>query len=431
METTAHKGQNESHEKIKRTWKNNITLHVFIAIVAAIILGEVDPKLALQMRPLGDLFIKLIRMAIAPIVFLCVSTGVARMGDVRKVGRIGLKALIYFELVTTLALAIGLASVVIFKPGVGVNAQQAGASSADYAAYAGSGKNFTVLGFLLGTVPDNALGAFVRGDLLQVVVIALLFGMAVIGMGERGKAVVNSLDGIMMAFFGIIRIIMRVAPIGAFGAMAFTVGKFGNGALFALSKLIVCTYLTEAFYVFVVLGLICRLFKFSLIHFIRYIFDEILLVIGTSSSESVLPQLMVKLEKFGAAREVVDLVLPTGYAFNLGGLALSLPISTLFIAQVYQVPLSFGRLLSLVAIMLVTSKGAAGVTGAAFIVLATTIGASGVLPIEGLALLFAVDNFLSMARALANVIGNGVATVVVAKLENDFDASKEAATHQA
>lgn len=404
---------------------------MFIAIVAAIILGEVDPKLALQMRPLGDLFIKLIRMAIAPIVFLCVSTGVARMGDVRKVGRIGLKALIYFELVTTLALAIGLASVVIFKPGVGVNAQQAGASSADYAAYAGSGKNFTVLGFLLGTVPDNALGAFVRGDLLQVVVIALLFGMAVIGMGERGKAVVNSLDGIMMAFFGIIRIIMRVAPIGAFGAMAFTVGKFGNGALFALSKLIVCTYLTEAFYVFVVLGLICRLFKFSLIHFIRYIFDEILLVIGTSSSESVLPQLMVKLEKFGAAREVVDLVLPTGYAFNLGGLALSLPISTLFIAQVYQVPLSFGRLLSLVAIMLVTSKGAAGVTGAAFIVLATTIGASGVLPIEGLALLFAVDNFLSMARALANVIGNGVATVVVAKLENDFDASKEAATHQA
>jgi aerobic C4-dicarboxylate transport protein len=404
---------------------------VFIAIVAAIILGEVDPKLALQMRPLGDLFIKLIRMAIAPIVFLCVSTGVARIGDVRKVGRIGLKALVYFELVTTLALAIGLASVILFKPGVGVNAQQAGASSADYAAYAGSGKNFTVLGFLLGTVPDNALGAFVRGDLLQVVVIALLFGMAVIGMGERGKAVVNSLDGLMMAFFGIIRIVMRVAPIGAFGAMAFTVGKFGNGALYALSKLIICTYLTEAFYVFVVLGLICRIFKFSLIHFIRYIFDEILLVIGTSSSESVLPQLMVKLEKFGAAREVVELVLPTGYAFNLGGLALSLPISTLFIAQVYQIPLSFGRLLALVAIMLVTSKGAAGVTGAAFIVLATTIGASGILPIEGLALLFAVDNFLSMARALANVIGNGVATVVVAKLENDFDASKEAATHQA
>ncbi len=429
METTAHEVQNETHGKKKRTWKNNITLHVFIAIVAAIILGEVDPKLALQMRPLGDLFIKLIRMAIAPIVFLCVSTGVARIGDVRKVGRIGLKALVYFELVTTLALAIGLASVVLFKPGVGVNAQQAGASAADYAAYAGSGKNFTVLGFLLGTVPDNALGAFVRGDLLQVVVIALLFGMAVIGMGERGKAVVNSLDGIMMAFFGIIRIVMRVAPIGAFGAMAFTVGKFGNGALLALSKLIICTYLTEAFYVFVVLGLICRIFKFSLIHFIRYIFDEILLVIGTSSSESVLPQLMVKLEKFGAAREVVDLVLPTGYAFNLGGLALSLPISTLFIAQVYQIPLSFGRLLALVAIMLVTSKGAAGVTGAAFIVLATTIGASGILPIEGLALLFAVDNFLSMARALANVIGNGVATVVVAKLENDFDASKEAATH--
>jgi aerobic C4-dicarboxylate transport protein len=427
LESSAHEIRHETHGKKKRTWRNNITLHVFIAIVAAIILGELDPKLALEMRPLGDLFIKLIRMAIAPIVFLCVATGVARIGDVRKVGRIGLKALVYFELVTTLALAIGLASVIVFKPGVGVNAQQPGVASGDYAAYAGSGKNFTVLGFLLGTIPDNFLGAFVRGDLLQVVVIALLFGLAVIGMGERGHPVVRSLDGIMMAFFGIIRIIMRVAPIGAFGAMAFTVGKFGNGALLALSKLIICTYLTEAFYVFVVLGIICWMFGFSLIHFIRYIFDEILLVIGTSSSESVLPQLMVKLEKFGASRSVVDLVLPTGYAFNLGGLALSLPISTLFIAQVYHIPLSFGQLLSLVAIMLVTSKGAAGVTGAAFIVLATTIGASGLLPIEGLALLFAVDNFLSMARALANVIGNGVATVVIAKWENDFDASKQAA----
>jgi aerobic C4-dicarboxylate transport protein len=427
LESAANEIREEQHPPKKRSWRNNITLQVFIAIIAAIILGELDPKLALEMRPLGDLFIKLIRMAIAPIVFLCVSTGVARIGDVRKVGRIGLKALIYFELVTTLALAIGLASVIIFKPGIGVNAQIPGAGSSDYSAYAGSGKNFTVLGFLLGTIPDNALGAFVRGDLLQVVVFALLFGLAVIGMGKRGQSVVQSLDGIMMAFFGIIRIIMRVAPIGAFGAMAFTVGKFGNGALLALSKLILCTYLTEAFYVFVVLGLIAYFFGFSLIQFIRHIFDEILLVIGTSSSESVLPQLMVKCEQFGASRSVVDLVLPTGYAFNLGGLALSLPISTLFIAQVYQVPLSFGRLLSLVAIMLVTSKGAAGVTGAAFIVLATTIGASGVLPIEGLALLFAVDNFLSMARALANVIGNGVAAIVVAKLENDFDASKSAA----
>ena len=293
-------------------------------------------------------------------------------------------------------------------------------ASGDYSAYAGSGKNFSILGFLLGTVPDNALGAFVRGDLLQVVVFALLFGLAVIGMGERGHSVVKSLDGLMMAFFGIIRIIMRVAPIGAFGAMAFTVGKFGNGALWALSKLIVCTYVTEAFYVFVVLGLICRIFGFSLLHFIRYIFDEILLVIGTSSSESVLPQLMVKLEKFGASRSVVDLVLPTGYAFNLGGLAVSLPISTLFIAQVSRASFvwpaveSGGHHARHV-------KGRRGCDGRPFIVLATTIGASGVLPIEGLALLFAVDNFLSMAQALANVIGNGVATVVVAKLENDFN----------
>jgi len=408
----------------KRQRRNTITLQVLLAIVAAVALGELDPKLALAMKPLGDLFIKLIRMAIAPIVFLCVSTGVAHIGDLRKVGRIGLKALIYFELVTTLALVIGLASVTIFKPGAGVNALRSPSASGDYAAYASKGKEFSFLEFVMGSVPDNALGAFVRGDLLQVVVIALLVGIALIQMGSRGQSVVRGLDSAMMVFFGIIRIIMRVAPIGAFGAMAFTVGKFGTSALFALSKLVLCTYLTEAFYVFVVLGIIAHFFGFNLIRFIKYIRDEILLVIGTSSSESVLPQLMQKLERFGASRSVVDLVLPTGYAFNLGGLALSLPISTVFIAQVYHVPLSLSRLLALVAIMLVTSKGAAGVTGAAFIVLATTVGASGILPVEGLALLFAVDNFLSMARALANVIGNGVATIVIAKLEHEFSSRR-------
>jgi aerobic C4-dicarboxylate transport protein len=410
----------ETQRSKKKKLRNNITLQVFVAILAAIILGIFDPKHALAMKPLGDLFIKLIRMAIAPIVFLCVSTGVAHIGDLRKVGRIGLKALIYFELVTTIALFIGLGSVAIFKPGQGVTALPSSSGAGDYAAYSNKGKEFSFLEFVMGTVPDNLLGAFVRGDLLQVVVIALLVGMALIGMGSRADFVVRGLDGAMMVFFGIIRIIMRVAPIGAFGAMAFTVGKFGTSALLALSKLVLVTYLTEAFYVFVVLGIIAYFFGFNLLHFIKYIGSEIILVIGTSSSESVLPQLMIKMERFGAARSVVDLVLPTGYAFNLGGLALSLPISTVFIAQVYHVPLSFSRLLALVAIMLVTSKGAAGVTGAAFIVLASTVGASGILPLEGLALVFAVDNFLSMARALANVIGNGVATIVVAKLENEF-----------
>src|SRR3982075_732613 len=419
----------ETSRTKRKKLRSSITFQVFVAILAAIILGIFDPRHALAMKPLGDLFIKLIRMAIAPIVFLCVSTGVAHIGDIRKVGRIGLKALVYFEIVTTLALAIGLASVALFKPGAGVTALPSASASADYAAYANKGKEFSFLEFVMSTVPDNFLGAFVKGDLLQVVVIALLVGATLIGMGSRAQPIVRGLDSMMMVFFGIIRIIMRIAPIGAFGAMAFTVGKFGTSALLAWSKLVLCTYLTEAFYVFVVLGLIAYFFGFNLIRFIKYIGDEILLVIGTSSSESVLPQLMQKLEQFGASRSVVDLVLPTGYAFNLGGLAVSLPISTIFIAQVYHVELSFSRLLALVAIMLVTSKGAAGVTGAAFIVLATTVGASGVLPIEGLALLFAVDNFLSMARALANVIGNGVATVVVAKLENDFDSAKEAATH--
>src|SRR6202051_1339064 len=325
-----------------------------------------------------------------------------------------------------LALVIGLASVAIFKPGVGVTALPSASASSDYAAYASKGKEFSFLEFVMGTVPDNFLGAFVKGDLLQVVVIALLVGITLIGMGSHAQSVVRGLDKVMMVFFGIIRIIMRIAPIGAFGAMAFTVGKFGTSALLALSKLVLCTYLTEAFYVFVVLGIIAHFFGFNLMHFIKYIRDEILLVIGTSSSESVLPQLMQKLERFGASRSVVDLVLPTGYAFNLGGLALSLPISTVFIAQVYHVQLGFTRLLALVAIMLVTSKGAAGVTGAAFIVLATTVGASGLLPLEGLALVLAVDTFLSMARALANVIGNGVATVVVAKLENEFNSERAA-----
>jgi aerobic C4-dicarboxylate transport protein len=419
----------EMHEpagRKKRSLRNNITLQVFLAIIAAVVLGKLDPKLALAMKPLGDLFIKLIRMAIAPIVFLCVSTGVAHIGDIRKVGRIGLKALVYFELVTTLALAIGLASVAIFKPGIGVSALPSVSGSNDYSAYASKGKEFSFLEFVMGTVPDNFLGAFVKGDLLQVVVIALLVGITLIGMGSPGQSVVRGMDSVMMVFFGIIKIIMRIAPIGAFGAMAFTVGKFGTSALLALSKLVLVTYLTEAFYVFVVLGAISYFFGFSLIRLIKYIREEILLVIGTSSSESVLPQLMQKLEQFGASRSVVDLVLPTGYAFNLGGLAVSLPISTVFIAQVYHVPLGLGRLLALVAIMLVTSKGAAGVTGAAFIVLATTVGASGILPLEGLALLFAVDSFLSMARALANVIGNGVATVVVAKLENEFSSEPTA-----
>jgi aerobic C4-dicarboxylate transport protein len=413
----------ETHETLadKPRPRNNITLLVFVAIAAAIVLGILDPTLALKMKPLGDLFIKLIRMTIGPIVFLCVATGVAHIGDLRKVGRIGLKALIYFELVTTLALVIGLASVTIFKPGIGVTALPSASAAGDYAAYASKGKAFSFLEFVMGTVPDNFFGAFVKGDLLQVVVIGLLVGMVLIAMGSRGHPVVRALDSAMNVFFGMIRIIMRVAPIGAFGAMAFTVGKFGTSALLALSKLVLVTYLTEAFYVFVVLGLIAHFFGFSLIRFIKYIRDEILLVIGTSSSESVLPQLMQKLEQFGASRPVVDLVLPTGYAFNLGGLALSLPISTVFIAQAYNVELSFTRLLALVAIMLVTSKGAAGVTGAAFIVLATTVGASGILPVEGLALVFAVDTFLSMARALANVIGNGVATIVVAKLEHEFN----------
>jgi aerobic C4-dicarboxylate transport protein len=413
----------ETHETLadKPRPRNNITLLVFVAIAAAIVLGILDPTLALKMKPLGDLFIKLIRMTIGPIVFLCVATGVAHIGDLRKVGRIGLKALIYFELVTTLALVIGLASVTIFKPGIGVTALPSASAAGDYAAYASKGKAFSFLEFVMGTVPDNFFGAFVKGDLLQVVVIGLLVGVVLIAMGSRGHPVVRALDSAMNVFFGMIRIIMRVAPIGAFGAMAFTVGKFGTSALLALSKLVLVTYLTEAFYVFVVLGLIAHFFGFSLIRFIKYIRDEILLVIGTSSSESVLPQLMQKLEQFGASRPVVDLVLPTGYAFNLGGLALSLPISTVFIAQAYNVELSFTRLLALVAIMLVTSKGAAGVTGAAFIVLATTVGASGILPVEGLALVFAVDTFLSMARALANVIGNGVATIVVAKLEHEFN----------
>jgi aerobic C4-dicarboxylate transport protein len=420
-----------SRPAARQPWYSILYVQVLIAIVVGVIVGHFFPDTGKALKPLGDAFIALIRMMIAPVIFCTVVHGISSMGDLRRVGRVGIKTLFYFEVVSTFALLIGLLVGELVHPGAGFNIDPHSLDAKAVASYVTRAKEDGITAHLMAIIPDSYFGALARGDLLQILLVAILSGFAIAYMGPVGQPIVNAIDMASKVFFGVIRIIVKVAPIGAFGAMAFTVGKFGTSALVALSKLVVCTYLTEAFYVVVVLGTIAYAFGFSLFHFIRFIREEILLVIGTSSSESVLPQLMQTLPRFGASRSVVDLVLPTGYAFNLGGLAVSLPISTLFIAQVYHVELGFSQLLALVAIMLVTSKGAAGVTGAAFIVLATTVGASGILPLEGLALVFAVDSFLSMARALANVIGNGVATIVIAKLENEFDPALAGALSQA
>lgn len=408
----------------KSHWWSNLAVQLLIAIAAAVTLGEVYPALAVSLQPIGELFIKLIRLAIAPVVFLALTSGIAHIGDVGKVGRIGLKTLIYFELVTTLAMVLGMGVALVFKPGEGVSTPPPNSASTDFTSYTKKSEDISFRSVVTGIVPDNAVAPFVRGDLLQIIFFALLFGAALIAMKERAVPILQGLDRLTAVFFGIIRIVMRVAPLGAFGAMSYTVGKFGVGALLALAKLVLCTYATAAVFVFLVLPVISRAFGFSLFRFIRYIRDELLVVFGTSSSESVLPQMMEKLERFGVARPVVGLVLPTGYSFNMDGLALSLPISAAFIAQAYHVPLTGGRLLGLLALMLITSKGVAGVTGAAFVTLATTVAAVGFLPLEGLALVLSVDMLLSMVRAQTNVIGNAVAAVVVAKLEKEFDREK-------
>ena len=400
----------------------NLTFQVLVAVSLGILLGVVAPDTAKSLKPLGDTFINLVKMVITPIIFLTIVHGIASMADLRRLGRVGGKALLYFELVSTLALAIGLIIVNVTKPGAGldISTMQLG----DVSKYTAAGAQQSTLEFLLHIVPSNIVAAFASGELLPVVFFSVLFGVALTAVGDAGRDIADLLVRFQAVFFKIVSMVMVLAPIGAFGAMAYTVGAFGLKTLVPLARLMLDVYLTMAVFVFVVLGLICRAYGFRIWKFLRFIREEILLVLGTSSSEAALPRMLIKLEQYGCAKPVVGLVIPTGYSFNLDGTSIYLSMATIFIAQVYKVDLSISQQLTLLGILMLTSKGAAGVTGSGFIVLASTLAATRTVPVEGVALLLGVDRFMSEARAITNLIGNGVATLVVSRSEGAFDDEK-------
>lgn len=397
---------------------------VLIAISVGIVLGHCYPDTAVAMKPLGDGFIKLIKMLIAPIIFCTVVTGIAGMQDMEKVGRVGVKALLYFEVVSTLALMIGLLVVHIIQPGVGMNVDASSLDIKGLSVYTEAAKTHNTVDFLLNIIPTSVVDAFAKGELLQVLLFSLLFGCSLAAMKDTGAEVLEFIHKVSQVLFGIVETIMKLAPIGAFGAMAFTIGKYGVASLLPLAKLMGSFYLTCLLFIFIVLGLIARLAGFSILKFIVYIKDELLIVLGTSSSESVLPRIMVKLENMGCSKSVVSLVIPTGYSFNLDGTSIYLVMAAIFVAQATNTPLTWMQELTLLGVLLVTSKGAAGVTGSGFITLAATLSVMPTIPVAGLALILGIDRFMSEARALTNLIGNGVATVVAAKWENELDSEQ-------
>jgi len=399
----------------------SLYVQVLFAVTVGVLLGHFHPELGEQMKPLGDAFIKLIKMIIAPIIFCTVVVGIAGMEDMKKVGKTGGLALLYFEVVSTVALLIGLLVVNLIQPGSGMHVDAATLDTKAIAAYTEPGKMKGTVDFLMGVIPTSVVDAFAKGDILQVLLFSVLFGFALHKFGGRGTMVFDFIEKSSHVLFDIVGIIMKVAPIGAFGAMAFTIGKYGIDSLFSLGKLMGTFYLTCLLFVFVVLGLISRLHGFSIVKFIRYIKEELLIVLGTSSSESVLPRMMEKMENLGAKKSVVGLVIPTGYSFNLDGTSIYLTMAAVFIAQATDTPMSLTQQLTLLAVLLLTSKGAAGITGSGFIVLAATLSAVGGVPVAGLALILGIDRFMSEARALTNLVGNGVATLVVAKWTGDLD----------
>ena len=405
-----------------RRLAGNLTVRVLVAVALGVLLGIVAPDTAKVMKPFGDTFINLVRMVIAPIIFLTVVLGIAHMRDLKAVGRVGGKAFLYFEVVTTVALAIGLVIVNVTKPGAGLDRSHL--AQGDVSAYANAGEKLSMLDFLLHIVPSSPVQAFAQGDILQVVFFAVLFGVATASLGTTVQPMVAFLDQVLHVMFKLVGFIMVIAPIGAFGAMAYTVGNFGLQALLPLGRLMVDVYLTMAVFIFVVLNLIAKWSGFSLWKFLYFIREEILLVLGTSSSEAALPRMIEKLERFGCSRTVVGLVVPAGYSFNLDGTSIYLSMATIFIAQAFGVELSIGQQLFMLGVLMIASKGAAGVTGSGFIVLASTLASLKVVPVEGLALLLGVDRFMSEARAITNLIGNGVATVVIARSERAFDDGK-------
>ena len=408
----------------KRSIFGSLYLQVLIAIALGVALGHFYPESGAAMKPLGDGFIKLIKMIIAPIIFCTIVVGIAGMEDMKKVGKTGGYAVLYFEVVSTIALIVGLLVVNFWQPGAGMNVDVATLDTKGITQYATPGKMQTTTEFLINIIPVSVVDAFAKGEMLQVLFFSLLFGYALHAFGERGKPVFDFIERLSHVLFGIVAVIMKVAPIGAFGAMAFTIGKHGVGSLAQLAQLMGAFYLTCLIFVFVVLGSIAKFHGFSVWKLIKYIKEELFLVLGTSSSESALPRLMAKMEIAGAQKSVVGLVVPTGYSFNLDGTSIYLTMAAIFIAQATNTPMDLTQQITLLGILLLTSKGAAGVTGSGFIVLAATLSAVGTVPVAGLALILGIDRFMSEARALTNFIGNSVATLVVAKWCNALDEDK-------
>jgi aerobic C4-dicarboxylate transport protein len=407
--------------KVRKPWYRVLYIQVLIAVALGIALGVFDPQLATATKPFGDGFIKLIRMVIALIVFFTVASGIAGMKDMKKVGRLGARSLIYFEVVSTFALALGLLIANWLRPGDGFNINPATLDSKAVMAYAGEAKHQGVVDFILHIIPDTIVGAFAAGDILPVIVVALVFGFALSSMREEhSDPIVKMFDGLSQAVFGMVDILMRFAPLGAFGSMAFTIGRYGIASLGPLVKLIGAFYLCSALFVFVVLGLVAWACGFSVIRFLVYIREEVLIVLSTSSSEPVLPTLMNKLQKLGCSKPLVGLVVPTGYTFNTDGSSIYMTMATLFIAQATHIELSLTQQLTILAVAMLTSKGASGVQGASFIALVATLAVIPTIPVSGMALILGIDRFMSMARALVNVIGNGIATLVMARWEGEL-----------
>lgn len=399
----------------------SLYVQVLVGIALGVLVGWLRPEWGTAMKPLGDGFVKLIKMLIGPIVFTTVAAGIAGMKDLRKAGRVGGKAVLWFEIMTTVALLIGLTMAHLVHPGAGIHASAANMDSSALDKTLSGPRPHGLVEHLLAVIPHSFVGAFVEGDVLQVLLLAVLLGTALAGIGERGAGVVELLEQFATAVFAIVGMVMKLAPLGAFGAMAFTIGKFGVGTLGSLAKLMGTFYATALLFVFVVLGLVLRVMGLSIVKLLRYLREELVIVLGTSSSESALPRLMAKLEGLGASPSVVRLVVPTGYSFNLDGTAIYLTMAALFVSQALDVDLSPGDELRLLLVLLLTSKGAAGVTGSGFVVLAATLSTTGSVPVAGITLLLGIDRFMSEARALTNIIGNAVATLVVARWEKELD----------
>lgn len=408
----------EAQKLPPKKFYNNLTFRVLVAIALGVLLGAFFPKVGESMQPIAKTFINMIKMVIAPIIFLTIVTGIGKVSDLRQFGRIGGKALLYFIAVTTLALLVGLVVANVIQPGAGLDT--AHLNSGDVSEYVAKSKEKSWVDHITEIVPPNVVGAFAEGNLLQVLFFSILFGIGIAQIGDTGQGLLKTFDKILQVLFKIMAMIMVLAPLGAFGGMAYTVGKYGLGTLKPLAMLMLTVYITMGLFIFVVLNLICYLNRISLWKLLGYIKEEILIVLGTSSSESVLPRMIEKMERYGASKQAAGLIIPTGYSFNLDGTSIYLSMSVLFIAQVFGVKLSIQEQLYIIGILILTSKGAAGVTGSGFIVLASTLSSFPQIPMEGLGLLIGVDRFMSEARAITNLIGNAVATIVVAKSEGEF-----------